>query len=98
MRNDDIPLLRDVTVTPGMRVLVRVDFNVPIENGEVRGEFRILRSIETINFLKERGARIILISHTESSDTLFPVSLFLEKKVSHTFAANSDLNTIRLLV
>jgi len=68
-----------------MRVLVRVDFNVPIKDDEVRSEFRIERSFKTILFLIEHGAKIILMSHIESTDTLEPVSRFLQKHIPHTF-------------
>ncbi|MDB5254461.1 MAG: Phosphoglycerate kinase [Parcubacteria group bacterium] len=49
----------------GKRALVRVDWNVPIENGEVRDDFRIKQSQKTISFLKEKGAKVILITHLE---------------------------------
>lgn len=45
------------------RVIVRCDFNVPIEQGKVLDNFRIKKSIETIRYLQERKAKIILITH-----------------------------------
>lgn len=45
------------------RVLVRVDFNVPIENGRVLDDFRIRATIPTLNYLKERGAKTIIAAH-----------------------------------
>ncbi len=54
--------LRDVDVK-GKRVLVRVDFNVPIENGRVLDDFRIRAVLPTFRFLKERGAKTIIASH-----------------------------------
>lgn len=45
-------------------VLVRTDYNVPLENGEVVSDFRIRASLDTINYLREKGAKkIVLISH-----------------------------------
>ncbi|MBI4228962.1 MAG: phosphoglycerate kinase [Deltaproteobacteria bacterium] len=45
------------------RVFVRVDFNVPIKDGSISEDYRIRRAIPTIDFLIERGAKLILGSH-----------------------------------
>jgi len=47
----------------GRRVLVRVDYNVPLTEGQVGDATRIERSLPTLKDLKARGARLILISH-----------------------------------
>ncbi|MDF2645561.1 MAG: pgk [Paenibacillus sp.] len=54
--------VRDVEVA-GKRVFVRVDFNVPVENGQITDETRIRESLPTIKFLVEKGAKVILASH-----------------------------------
>lgn len=47
----------------GKRVLVRVDFNVPIEDGQVQDDARIQAHADTVRDLGLRGARVVLISH-----------------------------------
>jgi phosphoglycerate kinase len=47
----------------GKRVLIRVDFNVPVEDGKVRDDARIRRALPTLTALRARGARLVLVSH-----------------------------------
>ena len=47
----------------GKRVFLRVDFNVPIEDGKIREDYRLRRTIPTIEYLSKRGAKVIVASH-----------------------------------
>ncbi|MFZ9384218.1 MAG: phosphoglycerate kinase [Ilumatobacteraceae bacterium] len=64
----DLPTLEDLGEVSGRRVLVRTDFNVPMETGpdgsrRITDDFRIRAALPTIQWLTERGAKVVCASH-----------------------------------
>lgn len=55
--------IRDLKNLDGKTVLVRLDLNVPFENDKITDNNRIIASLETIKYLKEKGTKIVLFSH-----------------------------------
>jgi len=84
---DDLPLITEEKWIRGKRVLLRTTFNVPIKDGDVENDFRIRKALPTINFLREHGAKVILISHIWGDEltTLKPVHEYLEKIIDVKF-------------
>jgi phosphoglycerate kinase len=76
----------DKTSLDGRRALVRVDFNCPIKDGVVTDDTRIRAALPTIKYLRDRGARVVLLSHLgrpksgpEPKYSMQPVVRALEK-------------------
>ncbi len=78
----ELPGIQQIKDLKGKRVLVRVDFNVPIHAHQVMDDFRILRALPTIEFLKKKGAKIILISHIgrDKKNSLRPIANYFNRK------------------
>jgi phosphoglycerate kinase len=77
------PTLRDLPDVSGQPVLVRLDLNVPVANGKVVDDFRIKKALPTLNLLREKDAKIIILSHIEGgTDTLKPVYEYLKNTLS----------------
>ncbi|MFN3603603.1 MAG: phosphoglycerate kinase [Leptonema sp. (in: bacteria)] len=72
----------------GKRVIVRVDFNVPVHNGIVTNDLRIRESLPTIKKLLELGSKIILISHLGRP----------KGKKSSEFSLQPVLNSLKMLL
>ena len=97
--------VKDVDVK-GRRVLVRCDFNVPQKEGRITDDKRIVSALPTINYLRENGAKVILMSHLgrpkgepKMEYTLRPVaerlSQLLETEVKFTSCPTVVCDTVR---
>ena len=86
------------------KVGLRVDLNVPIENGEILNHERLLAALPTILFILERTKKLCIISHLGRPEegsfnenySLEPVKQWFEKKLRHTTQLSIPRNRTRL--
>ncbi len=88
--------IRDIALE-GRRILVRVDYNVPMEKGVITDDTRITASLPTIKYLLEAGASVILMAHLgrpkgkpDQAYTLKPVAEHLAKLLGQPVAFAED--------
>lgn len=89
--------IKDVDVR-GKRVLVRVDFNVPLQEGAVTDDTRVRAALPTIRYLIDHGARVILVSHLGRPNgapdprySLRPVRRLLQRLIGRNVAFVDDV-------
>ena len=81
--------VKDLVNLEGKVVLVRCDFNVPIDDGgKILDNSRIIKSLPTIDYLVEQKAKVVLLSHLDRPNgfeirkSLWPIALILKQKIS----------------
>ena len=89
--------LDDAKDLAGKRALVRVDFNVPMEGGRITDDTRLRAAIPTIDFLRGRGAKVVLLAHFDrpkgkrvASMSLAPIAPALAKLIDAPVAFHDD--------
>lgn len=100
MKQIIIPNIKDVKNLKGKRVVLRLDFNVPIKNGKIVETMRIDRAMPTIDFLIKKKARVIILSHIgkDASQSLQPVVRYLAKKIKVGFVPDFRTAQARTVV
>lgn len=95
-----IPTVKDIKNLKGKRVILRLDFNVPMDNGTIRETMRIDRALPTIQYLIKKKARIIILSHIgkDASLSLKPVVNYLSKKIKVGFVPDFQKEEARKVV
>jgi phosphoglycerate kinase len=90
----------DLGSVDGKRILVRVDFNVPLDDARITDDTRIRAALPTLELLRERGARLVLVSHLgrpkdrDPSKSLRPVAERLSELLGTDVAVAEDLDHV----
>ncbi|MBQ3638966.1 MAG: phosphoglycerate kinase [Clostridia bacterium] len=72
--------IEDVEIKAGQKVFVRCDFNVPMKDGVITSDKRIVGALPTIQYLMGKGAKVILSSHMGKPHAIFTPNFKLDKK------------------
>ncbi len=79
--------IEDVEIKAGEKVFVRCDFNVPMKDGVITSDKRIVGALPTIKYLMAKGAKVILASHMGKPHSIFTPNFKLDKKEAAKVAA-----------
>jgi phosphoglycerate kinase len=82
--------IKEIKNLKGKRVLLRLGLNAAIKNGKVAGGYRIKQVIPTIKYLKEKGAKVVVLGHIgrNKNETLRPIADYLNRRTKIGFAPN----------
>jgi phosphoglycerate kinase len=84
--------VQDIPEFKGARVLVRADFDVPVDgNGHITEDFRIFKQKENLDYLLSRGAKVVIIAHLSARDSFRDLQPQLRRLLGREFAFIKDL-------
>lgn len=90
--------IKDLKDLKGKRVLLRCDFNVPLDNfGDILDDTRITAELPTISYLVKQGAKVIIVSHLgrpkgyDKFLSLFPIAVYLMKEFPNKVKFSGDV-------
>ena len=85
------------------KVLLRVDFNVPVKNGRIIDDYRIISGLKTIKYLLEKDAKVIIIAHLaepvhgfEKEFSLKPIATYLQKILNKKVKFIPEIDEIKI--
>ncbi len=99
----EIKTIKKIKNLKGKTIFLRVDFNVSLDKGKIKDDYRIKAALKTINFLADKGARIILASHLGDPKgkvlkeySLYPVALRLRRLLKRPLKFPGELNGLKV--
>ncbi|MBI5798333.1 MAG: phosphoglycerate kinase [Candidatus Yonathbacteria bacterium] len=97
MKQTKLPTIKDIKNLKGKRVVLRLDFNVPIKNGKIVETMRIDRAMPTVEYLVKKKARVVILSHIgkDASSSLKPVVQYLNKTMKVGFVPDFRTDSAR---
>lgn len=95
-----IKSIKNIKNLTGKRILLRCDFNVPVKNGRILDDYKIIKGLETVEYLLKKKSKIIIVSHLERPDaakkdkkySLLPVVNFLKEKINKPIKLINDIS------
>ncbi|MCK5510866.1 phosphoglycerate kinase, partial [Candidatus Parcubacteria bacterium] len=98
-----IKSIKNIKNLTGKRVLLRCDFNAPIKNGRILDDYKIVKGLETIEYLLKKKSKIIIVSHLGRPDatkkdakySLLPVAKFLKEKIKKPVNLANDISSFQ---
>lgn len=75
--------IEDIDIQPGQKFIVRVDYNVPMENGQITDDTRIRTTLDTIKYITDRGGKVVLMAHFGRPKGQVVADMSLEPVANH---------------